>query len=393
MAIVHFHFCPNKDAGDTRRVKNIDNYVANKLSDKIIEVQFYSVWQRRRVLSLPYFTISEHVSKKYMVPLLFKYRLVRDWYSSLRIALICRKYKAEYVIGEFSTSSYAMRLMKLISPNTKLIVDVHGAVAEEYKYGNPSFNEKWYRTLITDEKRSFETTDYIICQSEEMKRYICDNSNCKSNKIAVFKCGVDTELFYIDTNARKQLRNELEFADNDVVFVYSGAIQKWQKIESTLHLFADYHAYNKNSKLLILTREVEQLNHLLEAEQLEYLKESMVVRSLTLNEVPKYLNAADVAFLIRDNAIMNAVASPTKLAEYLACGLPIISSEVSKKWTTPEASEFIIYSDGEENINEKIESIVRNSDKNRISEYAKANLSIEEDLRNINRIFFGNDTL
>jgi hypothetical protein len=40
-----------------------------------------------------------------------------------------------------------------------------------------------------------------------------------------------------------------------------------------------------------------------------------------------FLNAADFGLLFRDNVIMNNVASPSKFAEYMLCGLPTIISE------------------------------------------------------------------
>jgi hypothetical protein len=48
--------------------------------------------------------------------------------------------------------------------------------------------------------------------------------------------------------------------------------------------------------------------------------------------VPAHLNAADIGFLIRDDCVVNRVASPTKLGEYLSCGLPVIVGSVSLLW-------------------------------------------------------------
>jgi glycosyltransferase involved in cell wall biosynthesis len=50
-----------------------------------------------------------------------------------------------------------------------------------------------------------------------------------------------------------------------------------------------------------------------------------VISSL-VEEVGKYLEASDLGLLLRENHVVNRVASPTKFAEYLLCGLPVVIS-------------------------------------------------------------------
>jgi glycosyltransferase involved in cell wall biosynthesis len=51
------------------------------------------------------------------------------------------------------------------------------------------------------------------------------------------------------------------------------------------------------------------------------------VLSLGPTAVPRYLAAADVGLLPRDENLVNRVASPVKFAEYLASGIPVILSD------------------------------------------------------------------
>ena len=48
---------------------------------------------------------------------------------------------------------------------------------------------------------------------------------------------------------------------------------------------------------------------------------------LDSNIVTKYLMAADYGLLIRNQSITNSVSFSTKFAEYLSCGLKVITSE------------------------------------------------------------------
>ena len=102
---------------------------------------------------------------------------------------------------------------------------------------------------------------------------------------------------------------------------------------------------------------------------------------MTNKEVYKYLNAADVAFLLRDDVVLNRVASPTKLAEYMFCGLPIISTNVSTYWI--ENSSYIYNADIEKNL-DKVNDFIKNADREAIAKYALEYLSVECDRRNLN---------
>jgi glycosyltransferase involved in cell wall biosynthesis len=43
-------------------------------------------------------------------------------------------------------------------------------------------------------------------------------------------------------------------------------------------------------------------------------------------DLPHYLALGDLAFLVREENLVNSVSSPTKFPEYLACGLPVVIS-------------------------------------------------------------------
>jgi hypothetical protein len=56
-------------------------------------------------------------------------------------------------------------------------------------------------------------------------------------------------------------------------------------------------------------------------------EESYTLISVPHGEVPNYLVAADSALLLRDDSIINRVASPVKFAEYLLSGLPVVLTD------------------------------------------------------------------
>ena len=386
--VVHFHYSMNPDGGDTRRVRNIDNCLCHKLGDKVIEVEFYGFNKRQVYKSYPYFTLSPNTAKKYAFSMIYRYSWIGDFTSSLQLAYLCKKHKADYVVGEFSFASRSLKLVRLFCPNIKIIVDCHGAVPEEMQYENPNLPKNLYDYYEQAEQKSCQVTDYIVCQSDEMKRHLVSKYNADNNKIAVFKCGVDTSTFNLyDTEKILSLRKELNVAD-DVVFIYAGAIQKWQKIDVSLSIFNTYHKHNPKSKFIILTRNINAVEKLLEELDMKDLRDALIIKSVKHEEVPLYLNASDIAFLIRDNVLLNQVASPTKLAEYLACGLPIITSSVADKWVNDSIKKCLVMQDKEEDICNKIDKVLSIADKNYIHNYALENLSVLTDTKNIESIIF-----
>jgi glycosyltransferase involved in cell wall biosynthesis len=74
--------------------------------------------------------------------------------------------------------------------------------------------------------------------------------------------------------------------------------------------------------LLVLTREDPAPF----AELCQQAKIDLVTRSAPPAEVPSYLSASDVGLGFRHRFPSQLSCSPIKLAEYLACGLPVVST-------------------------------------------------------------------
>lgn len=387
MSVIHFHHSIQPDAGDTRRVRNIDKSVCDRLSSNKIEVVTYGWGLRKIVKKIPFFTLSKNTYKKYSFSMIYRFKWIGEFTSSIQLAYVCRKHKAKYVVAEFAYSSGSLRLLRLISPKTRIITDFHSVQPEEMIYNDPNMSKSLYKYYEKQDKQACEISDCIICQSDEMKQHLISKYNADGNKIAVFKCGVNTEHFNIKSNEEKSaLRKELGIAEKDVVFVYAGGITKWQKIEESLKVFKEYNAHNPNSKFLILTRDDDKLNVILNNEKWDTIRKSVITTSAPYAKVPNYLNVADIAYLIRDNVVLNAVASPTKLAEYLACGLPVITSCVARKWVKPEIEDSLVFCDEISDISKEIDKVLEGRNQEAIREYAINNLSVEIDEKNIETI-------
>lgn len=390
--ILHFHFSSNPNSGEIRRIRNINNEICRVAHSKCIEVEFYSLRDRKLVNKEWRFSLTSNVVRKYYVPLIpFSgsskiIQWICDLWTSISVLFIYIRHDVDLIVGEYSTSYSAMKAKRLM--RCTYIADMHGALPEEYSYNNPQIT-KWRLNYITDmEARTSRCADYIICQSEEMKRHIVKKYDADKNKIFVYKCGVNPDMFKLEPDKKKQVRQQLGIPESSLVFVYAGGLMKWQKIEESLMVFSKAHEILPNSKFLILTREVDKIREFIMQLNLTHLSKDIVALSSPFDKVSDYLNAADVAFLLRDDVVMNRVASPTKLAEYMACGLPVISSKVASCWVEQQMiDDCSVYCyDDVKNLNNLLDS-VKNNNREQIRKHAIDTLSLKIDSRNIELMF------
>ncbi len=144
--------------------------------------------------------------------------------------------------------------------------------------------------------------------------------------------------------------------------------------------------YQEDISLLILTHSVKDVNKAII--QYPALKSKLISFSVPNDEVYKYLNAADFGILFRENTVMNNVASPTKFAEYMLCGLPVIISEGVGDYSyyTLEKEVGIILNESDlmnpRNI-DFIRLLITRFDKNRIAELGKQEFSKQSIVNNL----------
>lgn len=380
--VIHAHHSQSPVSGEMKRIINIDTDVAGILSDKIVEIEFYSLKAYKYVHKEGLFKLSDKVIKKYYVPNIEHLGFLNNLYCSFVIAFICKKFRPTHYIEEWKFPKGLKSLRNYFFKKTQLVLDLHGAAPEEYLYlhGTSSC------VLENSEAYSVSIADKIICQSDKMKCHLVEKYGYKLDDICVFRCGVDINVFGINDSARLAIRKSLNIADNDIVFVYAGGMHKWQNVGKALKYYLDFNSKYANSKMLVLTNDIEGLNQIIDEERLDGICSSLLVKSLPYSEVASYLNAADVSFLIRDNVVMNAVASPTKLAEYMACGLPVISTFVAQNWVSEEGMSYVF--DYENTSIYDLKNLLSSIDRERIGEYSATTLSLTID-RQTAKEFFG----
>ena len=109
-----------------------------------------------------------------------------------------------------------------------------------------------------------------------------------------------------------------------IKFVYVGGVSKWQKINSIIELFvAISEVYD--AEFMFISNNKDYLLNILNRTPLS--RHSVI--SCDNKTVLSHLEDCDFGILLRDDHIINKVASPIKFLEYLGAGvIPIISDNV-----------------------------------------------------------------
>ena len=136
----------------------------------------------------------------------------------------------------------------------------------------------------------------------------------------VVPCGVDTDLFRPRLEEGVRVRESLGLPGT--LFVYAGKIGGWYLVEAMMDFVAAYRSEIEEASLLVLTTGAPAPFEQMAAAR----KIPRVVRSASRDAMPGQLSAADVGLSFVLPAPSKEAASPVKNGEYLACGLPVVTT-------------------------------------------------------------------
>lgn len=184
----------------------------------------------------------------------------------------------------------------------------------------------------------------------------------------VIPCLSNQDDFFFNQKIREIKRKELNYENEKIVFIYSGAIVQYQCFDKVVEIFCEIKKIDSNIKLLVITPHIEA------AKEMTLGMSDVDIFSCAYKDVNAYLNAADIAFMIRENKQLNTVAFPTKFSEYSLAGLSIIMNEVVKDCVKiAKNNNNYIFSDLQSILN----SYRSNYDRKNVSEKARKVLTRE----------------
>lgn len=239
-------------------------------------------------------------------------RFVRNKYSKNEsIAVLCR--------GELATYIAAVAFKGY--DNVRILYDNRGlpVLESEMSYGNQIIHK------INREKKYWS-----MCYAKNH----CDMYNFVTNAMREFDINTynyrkDIPYTIIPTLYRPlavdpvhlhEVRISENLKEEDFVVSYVGATQAWQSAEELVRVIDLIGSKYPKAKFLLLTNgELKELSQLD-----ENVRNRIIKKTVPHKEMPYYLAMTNVGIVIRDDNMVNRVAAPTKIAEYITNGVAIL---------------------------------------------------------------------
>lgn len=243
--------------------------------------------------------------------------------------LFLKKLRSYHFVHAAGLSSYVMGLAKPLA-NFKLVSDIHGSIEESRMLKTSAFDFSGnYHVLasIIGTYLARKKADYFVTVSEPLRQQLL-RDGIEEDRTEVLYNGVDTQLF-----RPSEERNSVFTA------TYAGAYQKWQGIENLVRAAELLRNENVQFKFLGFKRSNLGLKNAIKArlkekaELIDFQPRIANAQPLSLVHelghsdvlvIPRYWDSGQPIY--SDPAYVKKAFGwlPTKFAEYIATGRPVI---------------------------------------------------------------------
>lgn len=181
---------------------------------------------------------------------------------------------------------------------------------------------KWFSWL---ERRVLFHASLILFVSNAMHRHYLAKYGYTRQNYVVAPC-MNSALI------RNRFCKEGKYASPS--FVYAGGLSQWQCFGHTLDLFRHIRDSFPTARLALFTKETDAANKACKNKGLD----NVEVCSVPLEEIESRLSEFKYGIMLREDTIVNNVATPTKFNTYTACGLIPIMTDAVKDFASAVAS-------------------------------------------------------
>ncbi len=235
----------------------------------------------------------------------------------LHTAAFARRSKARLVHGRASVPA-AIAWGAARTSGRLFFDDADGPLSEEYVDAGVWSRGSWPHRLTRAVEHACLTRADQVAVLSSLRRD--ELRSVVGREIAVLPCGVDTSLFRYDPAARERWRRELGLSGT--VLVYSGKAGGWYLTEPLLDFARAAGTVLGDVTLLVLT--TGDPRPFVDGAAARGVR--CVVRAGGRDEMPGLLSAADAGLSFRLDSASQRACSPIKNGEYLACGLPVVTT-------------------------------------------------------------------
>jgi glycosyltransferase involved in cell wall biosynthesis len=162
--------------------------------------------------------------------------------------------------------------------------------------------------------------------SARVKDYLLKRSPQAAAKIYVVPNGVDTSIF-APARDKAEVRRELGIDPSTALIIFVGELLPWQQLQVLLEAMADVLVHRPETELVLLGQGIVERELKATAHDLGISGRARFMGRLLQKDVARWLAASDVAVYL---PAAQRGASPLKVYEYLACGLPVVAARTAE---------------------------------------------------------------
>jgi glycosyltransferase involved in cell wall biosynthesis len=265
----------------------------------------------------------------------FNYRIIAgeyrsEWFWALKLWIsgylrkLVKKLEIDIIHAHGLEAGY-LTVSAMRNSSVPAIADFHGVTLWEKvsELSRDGFTQAELAGIRKRKQVLIDSADRVFCVSEYFKSYLNDTYFANLDKTILTPSGTHVKALPANEH-RETLRNELGLAGK-FILVYAGSTHHWQQIDEVFRMSAVMLDRIPEFHLLVLSRSAEKVKEI--ADRHNFPLDRMTVRSLQHDEMHNHLAVGDVSVMLRENNLVNKVASPIKFAEYLAAGLPVILTD------------------------------------------------------------------
>jgi len=173
------------------------------------------------------------------------------------------------------------------------------------------------------ERFLFRSADLLLSVSTPLKDYMV-GQGAAAEKVVVLPNGTEPAVFRPDTAARAKIRQQLGIPSQGIVIGFVGILRPWHGVEMLLSAFSQIRNLPTQLVLLIVGDgpsevELKQLTH-----SLGIANRVVFTGRVRHLQVAEYVASFDIAVSPR----ATFYASPMKIVEYMATGIPVVAPDM-----------------------------------------------------------------
>ncbi|MHA1491133.1 MAG: glycosyltransferase family 4 protein [Promethearchaeota archaeon] len=270
------------------------------------------------VPSIPY-TVSKSLLKKgfnIITHSLIKLKLIKELIKNSNIDIIQTR-------DDVFNNLIALKIQKKYNIPFARQLNYH-QIETDLDYNNKSVLLMLYKKFaLVILNYILKKVDLIFPISIYMQNYL-KYQKIDKEKIFTLPMGVNSKTFYPNQKTEK-IRSKYELQDKKI-FIYVGTLAKIRRLDIIVKAFSLVKEEVKNAKLLMVgdgsgKEELEKLSMNLNLE-----KDIIFTGNIPYKNVPKYICLADIGLSPIIPLDYYKMSSPTKMLEYMACGIPAIGN-------------------------------------------------------------------